>query len=475
MINFYHSSTRAPQLGVLKIYEDLFHPHYFLIYLLVQTEINITSSPIECSDASSLLSKSGEYIDQSVPAIFTYHHICANNPQRLCFHDQQYFCLCRAEHQGAECFLQDIRLDHCDKCLSGGKCLQGDLNNVNDFICLCPSCHQGHRCEFNLGAFGFTLDSLVVDDSKQNKIFYTCIAGLLFIVGLLSNLSSFLTFKRPTPRKFGVGNCLLVVTALNQLVLFFLLFKFIAITLQSSTAESCQVVSYLLSVFTRSTYWLTSWITINRLLLIIFPTSSLPRSPPLAITINILMLIFLFAVHIHEILCYTNIQHLSTGSLICVTNFDTALVSTYNRISTLIHFFIPFFIQAISITWLIALIARSRAKTTGKRIPLTEVLKKQFRAQKGLYVTPMIIILSVLPQAILTFRFACTSLTDWQRHALLASYLLSYSPAALSFLLYILPSTSYRKEFRETSIGKNAFKWMFNEATTVINDTKIKP
>jgi hypothetical protein len=53
----------------------------------------------------------------------------------------------------------------------------------------------------------------------------------------------------------------------------------------------------------------------------------------------------------------------------------------------------------------------------------TEVLKKQFETQKELYVTPAIIALSALPQAILTFSFACTQLSDWQRHTLLASYL----------------------------------------------------
>jgi hypothetical protein len=57
-IRYYHSDTYAPSLGVLKIYEDLSHPQYFLIYFLEdQLKINITSSPQYCPHASLLLSE----------------------------------------------------------------------------------------------------------------------------------------------------------------------------------------------------------------------------------------------------------------------------------------------------------------------------------------------------------------------------------------------------------------------------------
>ena len=152
------------------------------------------------------------------------------------------------------------------------------------------------------------------------------------------------------------------------------------------------------------------------------------------------------------------------------------MISTYNRISTLIHYLFPFFIQIICITLLIVLAARSRVKTIGQKMTFGEVLKKQFETQKELYITPTIIILSALPQAILTFSFACTELNDWQRHTLLGSYLLSYAPQVLGFILYVLPSTSYKKEFYETFIGKKSLKWMLNKkkSKTTIMKTKTK-
>jgi hypothetical protein len=54
-IRYYHSDIYAPHLGILKIYEDLSHPQYFLMYALSQSKINITSSPAYCPYASLLL------------------------------------------------------------------------------------------------------------------------------------------------------------------------------------------------------------------------------------------------------------------------------------------------------------------------------------------------------------------------------------------------------------------------------------
>ncbi|CAF3686684.1 unnamed protein product [Rotaria socialis] len=270
----YRFNVDAPSLGILKLYEDLSHPQYFLIYFLDQQQkINITSSPQHCPHVAILLPEvSG--IDPFVPSVFNDHHICRNKNLSFCFYDENYFCICQHDRYRAECFIKNIEHDRCHQCFLGGACLQGDLENPKDFICHCLPCYQGHRCEFSLQAFGFTLDSLLVSYSKKVKIVYVVIVGLLFIIGLFNNFCSFITFKRPTPRKFGVGYYLLTASCLNQIALSCLVFRFIQVTLGFVGVGSCKVISYLLSVMTRSTYWLASWITIDRLLIILFPTSS---------------------------------------------------------------------------------------------------------------------------------------------------------------------------------------------------------
>ncbi len=350
--------------------------------------------------------------------------------------------------------------------------MQGDPNDINDFLCICPSCHQGRLCEFSLQAFGFTLDSLLVFDSIIVHSIYVVLAFLLFICGLVNNICSFVTFKRSQPRKFGVGNYLFVVTILNQCALLTLLLKFVYIIVGSSNA-SCKTISYLASIFTRSTYWLTSWVTIDRLLIILFPTATAFKNPRLSIISTHITFFVILGTHVHELFFYITIQ--SYGSSICVSNFDRSWIVLYNRVNTLVHYLVPFFIQIISITLLNILAARSRAKTTEGNTTFVRMLKKQFRTQKELYITPGIIILSALPQAILSFSLACTQLSTWQRHALLAAFLFSYTPQVLGFILFVLPSSAYKKEFARTLIAKKLFKSMIKtQGNELITTTTMR-
>ncbi|UJR18900.1 hypothetical protein I4U23_022028 [Adineta vaga] len=451
-----HPETMAPPIGLLKIYDHFLMSKYFLLYSLRQSLINITSSPRHCPLASSYLSQD---MNPSIADVFKYHQICQNDTDRFCFHDQDYFCICEPDNYRAQCFLFPSQIDHCDKCLSTGKCIRGDPKASDDFMCLCPSCHYGHRCESSLHAFGFTLDSLLINSLKRVKIAYLSIVFLLFLIGLFNNFCSFVTFMRQVPRKVGTGNYLLIVTCLNQLALLCLLLKFISITLNTVELYSCQTISYLFSVFSRSTYWLTSCVSIDRLLLLLYPTSISLKRPCLAIGISICIFILLLGMHIHEIIYYTVIQHQSTNALMCVTNFNTIPILTYNRVSTMIHYLAPFLIQVISVTSLIVMIARSRMKIATKKMDFLQMFNKQFQNQKELYITPTIIILSALPQLILSFSFACSSFNDSQRHTLLITYLLSYVPQILGFVLFVLPSNTYKNEFFETAMAKNYLAW----------------
>ncbi|CAF0877756.1 unnamed protein product [Didymodactylos carnosus] len=224
----------------------------------------------------------------------------------------------------------------------------------------------------------------------------------------------------------------------------------------------CAVVSYLLSVFTRINYWLTTLVTIERLSMVLFPTSTTLKKPRVALSLILLVIFTIFGMHVHEILHYTTIFDPSDPSgkvTLCVTAYTNSLISVYNRVNVLVHYFIPFISQVVSATILIIRTARSRQRTTGGQQTFIDLFKKQFKTQKEHYVTPIIIALSSLPQAILSFTYACTELKQaWQRYILLATYFLSYLPQILGFILYVLPSTSYKKEFQQTFIGKRLIK-----------------
>jgi hypothetical protein len=64
-----------------------------------------------------------------------------------------------------------------------------------------------------------------------------------------------------------------------------------------------------------------------------------------------------------------------------------------------------------------------------------------------------------LPLFIISFTLYCQNLENsWVRYLLIVSYFTSFIPQLISFMLYVLPSSFYSKEWRATKIGR----WLFD-------------
>jgi hypothetical protein len=463
-ISYNHRSTRTPILGILKTYDDLAYLKYFIIYLLSNiTQTYIISIPKQCPHVITLFNHS-EFIDEDgIPMVFKYHRICRKYKYLNCFYNSDYLCVCEPDHDRSDCFLHDLNIDQCNICFYGGKCLRGDLKDSKDFFCICRRCYQGDRCQFSMEPFGSTIDSLLSSNSFFIQLTYLLLSTLLVLVGLCNNICSFVTFQRPKPRQLAVGYFLLIITLLNKFSLIFLFLKFVYNLFETSgwlnndrlNLILCKILSYLLSISTRSSYWLASWITINRLLLVLFPTKILFKRPSIGKKISLMTIVIIGLMHIHEIIYYTIISQ--SNSTVCVTHYESTLIDNYNRVTTFIHYLIPVSIQIISITLLIVRVAQSGARTKKNAMIFRLFLTKQLIASKELYINPLAIALSALPQITVLFSVACQSLLQWQKHLLLCTYLFSYIPQILAFCLHVLPSSAYKKEFSQTWIAQKLF------------------
>lgn len=387
---------------------------------------------------------------------FEYHRLCNDNINLLCFMDDSYLCICDQNHTRVDCFDYDYSLDQCSRCLTGGRCIKGDLSTttINEFVCICVRCDHGRLCQFSSRELSFTLDSLIGQESRgvQSTI-YLAFATLIFVIGGLTNYASFITFKRSTPRKFGVGNYLLIVSILNQCSLISLLLKVMLIFFSPLMSNlSCKFISYILSVTTRYTFWITSWITTDRVLIVLFPFGTYLKIPRFAYLTSVITFLVVSAMHVHELIFYRTINDPS-GKVECIANFPLYL-STYKYVNIMAHHLIPFCIQVLSVTLLIVFTARSRSRTSSGRLTFIETLRRQFHSQKELYLTPLIIVLTGLPQIIISSSFSCQELSTWQKHLLCITYFLSYAPQLLGFVLFVMPSTSYLSEFRQTKFSK---------------------
>jgi hypothetical protein len=388
-----------------------------------------------------------------------YHELCIKNPSLLCFVDNSYLCICEENHNRTECFGYDHNLDQCSSCLSGGQCLK-ENQLKSDFICLCPECHYGSLCQFNIEGIGFTLDSLIIQISRSVRLMYLVFALVIFVIGGLTNYASIDTFKQSNLQKTSMSIYMLILSLISQYSLFSLIMKIILIRFDSLMNEfSCKIISYMHSVSIRCSFWLMSWIAIERVCYLIFPYSTVLKKRRITTLIICLTILIVGLMHVHELIFYRKIIDLN-GQSSCIVDYPSK-IRIYDRISVLINYSIPFCLQILSITILIILAARQRSRTGNNRVTYKEYIKRQFKRQKDLYLPPTIIILSSLPQTILSFSFACLKLVVWQQHALLIAYFLSFAPQLLGFVLFVLPSSNYMKEFESTKLSKTIlFRWI---------------
>lgn len=482
-LQYLYGKVMTPGFTVVKLYFGTLVEYYLISVYNNIISLNATiqmNEKIRCVDVHTLFeTKDGmsyedvkfnffvnSFLDISP---YKYHSLCIKNASLLCFFDEIYLCICANNNSRVECFIYDQYLDHCSSCLSDGLCLKGGQSKLNDFICICPRCHYGYLCQFSTEQLSFTLDSLIVYNHFNIQLLYLILTTIIFLIGIITNYASFVTFKRPNPRKVGVGNYLFILSLFSQCSLLSLFLKMNHILFASLSSNiPCKIITYMLSITTRYSYWLTSCITIDRVRFTLFPFSTKLKRPRSALIISLITLLVISIMHIHELLFYISLKD-SSEQTVCVTTM-TKEISIYNRITVLIHCIIPFCIQIVSITLLIVFAARSRSRAATKQGMFIQQLKQQFKCQKELYLTPIIIVLSGLPQIIFSFTFACIELSKWKRHALLITYFLSYAPQVLGFMLFVLPSTNYSKEFQQTKLAKMClFRWILQNKKPAVN------
>lgn len=412
-----------------------------------------------------------------------YPTLCNQNMDFLCFRDDNYFCLCDINNF-TQCFLYDQKWDQCQHCLSQGYCI-GNEKMTRNYSCICSQCYYGERCQYNTQVLSFTLESLFRADlllssstikSKVAFAMYIFLPVFLFIYGIVNNLFSFVTFRRPKPRLNGVAHYLFMGSIVSQFSLLFLIMKIIYILIGIRGIFShampslilCKILSFSLSSSTRIYYWLTSFVTMERLYVTKYPKGMWFKQPKIAKRIIFLIFLFTLTSHIHELIQYTIVDNHTyiDNETWCVTQYSESL-KIYNQTNTFIHYVIPFITNFICTIYLTILIVRSRASIDKKKTR-SQIFYEHIKKKKEIFVPTIMIILSALPQFIISFSLACTDLdTRWERYLLIIAFFFSYTPQILTFHLYVQPSTFFLTEFYSTNMGSS-----LKERMKIINKDK---
>jgi hypothetical protein len=240
---------------------------------------------------------------------------------------------------------------------------------------------------------------------------------------------------------------------------------------------ACKSLSYLLSCTSRMSYWLMGMTAIERVYITWYMQGTWLKSPRIAKRIIATIIIGILAFDVHEAIYYQTMQDPKASNMNnntwCVTTYSSA-IATYNQINIILNYIMPLLINLVSTIILIVLITRQRALAMTKKADSSHAetnVRSTFRAYIGLLIlkkelilAPLITMLPqlfTLPQFILSYLLACQEFkVNWLHYLLITSYYFAnYTPQALSYTLYISPSTFYKKEYRATNFYKKISKW----------------
>ena len=379
LMEYYHQDqSQITGLVLAKVYSSaeasFSDVHLLSVYqsiVSIQGRTNI-SSINRCEHRRTFSSSSSE---DSSP--IRYHQICVDDSTRLCFRDEFYLCICADNHSRVECFLYDDQLDRCELCRANGRCLQGSPGQLNDFVCLCPECHAGRQCQFSTKSFFFTLDQLFSPDllsaDRQRSISLLIFFPLFgLFLSIPSNLFSFLTLRRRSCLRHGVGHYLLAMSVTNPLSLALLTARLIHLTVIIAISRSspliddlfCKLLSYLSTSLSRLSPWLSSFVALERVYSVLFFNRHWFKQPSVARCLMCWIVALILLSTLDELLFVKSFISIDNENrATCVVEYPFTHQSVWISIHQFVsvsHFLFPLLINLCSMLTIMGIVIRNK-------------------------------------------------------------------------------------------------------------------
>jgi hypothetical protein len=441
-------------------------------YLIILREENIDFMNIStminpsyrCKSIEELFNVTFAHRDL-IKRIKSYHIPCKQQLELVCFYDDVYFCLCNLDRQ-ANCFEfnHSMRYD-CDGnnfCENGGECFVDDPKCPTSSMCICSSCYYGSKCQFSTRGSALQLDVILgyqirpdIAISQQSTAVKAGISLsiITLILGLISSLLSFLTFKMKKTRDVGCGIYLLVSSIVSMIIMIVLSIKFWfllgsqmgSIKNHSFVRIQCIVLDYFLRSLLSIGDWLGACVAIERTVNVLKGVHfNKTKSKQAAKWTILIVFILTMSTYIHDPIHRDLVDDLEEQRIWCVTKYSLSL-QQFDLAINIIHFSLPFLINLVSAVIIIItkVIIRS---SIHKNESYRKLLHDQLKFHKHLLISPFILFLLTLPRIIISFLSGCmkSARNPW---LYLIGYFISFTPSMLTFVVFVLPSKTYKKEF----------------------------
>lgn len=440
---------------------------YYLAVVQQSLMRNISTSispKQECISTKELLNST---VLNMIPyqRIIYFHRLCYTNHSLICFIDEIYLCLCTNYHH-ANCMEfnhpRDFTCPINNYCQNDGQCLQNHPTCLSTKICFCPNCFFGSQCQFYAKGLGSTLDEILGYEFKRNQplfkqpmtvIVASIITILIFLIDIINSILSMITFAQKRSHEVGSGIYLLTssVTSLCIMILFILKFYFLLYSHQDRKnvkqilEGNCYGIEVLLKGLLYLDNWLNACVASERTVYVIKGiTFDKVRSRRIACWTILLLVIIIGCLFIPQIvhlhIFYDNLEERSW----CVVKYEKWL-AIYSSTLIFIHYFAPLAINIFSIICVIVITTRQRSLIDTRRSYWAH-LRSRIIKHRYIFMSSAMIICLIIPYLIISIKLDCQKSSNlfW---FYLIGYFLSFLPAAFIFMIFVLPSSCYRKEF----------------------------
>ncbi|CAF4619761.1 unnamed protein product [Rotaria sp. Silwood2] len=395
-----------------------------------------------------------------------YHLPCKTNLNLICFHDNETFiCLCTKE-RNANCFHFDFNMTYnCmgwNDCQNGGQCFQDHPTCPTKTMCICQACFYGTKCQFSTKQFGLSLDVILgykilphirITQQSLYVIGSIVLATIMLVVGLISGILCIWTFQSKSCLRVGSGlyllassiTSILILITLNLKLWFLVFSQMSTITSLSFLSFSCISIEFILRSLLAITDWFHASVAVERLFTVILGVNfNLTKSKNIGKwNISFICLITMISL-LHEPIYRRLIDDEEEKRTWCLVRF-TPKVESYNSFINIFHFVIPFSIKFISIIAMIIFLSRRRASVK-KQDTYMEHFRKQLHTHKYLILSSLLSLILALPRLVIAFIFGC--MTSAREPLIpLTGYFVSFIPSLLTFFIFVLTSTAYKKQF----------------------------
>jgi hypothetical protein len=359
------------------------------------------------------------------------------------------------------------------ECYSRGQLVEDSIECPSRLWCLCPQCFYGSQCQFTTSGFGLSLDSILTYHIQPHvklihqPILVQVTAGLciiFIIIGFLNGLLSLIIFKNKLVCEVGCGVYLLV-SSINILLTmtFFGLKVWILLLAQMSIIENrtfltiqCYSIDFFLRFCLCMDQWLNACVALERAVCTIKGAGfNKNKSKRVAKVMIIILVIFNIGTNIHDPIYRKLIDGERSfeddddyiPQIWCIINYKPASLSTYNNIIHTFNFFGSFITNFLSAIILITKKSVQRANVQSHR-NFFDILREQSHEHKHLLIAPIVLVILAIPRLIIAYTTKCMESQD-DAWLYLIAYFIPFTSTMLTFVIFVVPSEFYKKEFRK--------------------------